>query len=75
MAQMTVSMCNGDLGQKFTANGWHVLYVDGHDVEQIANALDAADQHDKPVAIIAETIKGKGVSFHGEPSGLAWQGS
>lgn len=56
-------MCNGDLGQKFTANGWHVLYVDGHDVEQVANALDEADQHDKPVVIIAETVKGKGVSF------------
>lgn len=56
-------MCNGDLGKKFAANGWQVLYIDGHDVAQIAKALDEADTYDKPVAIIAETVKGKGVSF------------
>ncbi|HWR41915.1 transketolase [Sporomusa sp.] len=56
-------MCNGDVGLKFKANGWHVIYVDGHDIEQIAKALDDADHQGKPVAIIAETVKGKGISF------------
>ena len=56
-------MSNGDLAGKFRANGWHVLNIDGHDVVQIAAALDEADGQDKPVAIIAETVKGKGISF------------
>lgn len=57
-------MSNGDIAGKFTANGWHVLAIDGHDVRQIAAALDlAAALQSKPTAIIAETVKGKGVSF------------
>jgi len=55
---------SGDISSKFTAFGWHTIEVDGHNVEQIADALDAADNiTGKPVAIIANTIKGKYISF------------
>ncbi|MEJ5230226.1 MAG: 1-deoxy-D-xylulose-5-phosphate synthase N-terminal domain-containing protein, partial [Pseudothermotoga sp.] len=48
----------------YEADGWRVLQVDGHDIEQLLNALNEAVQ-DKinPVAIIAHTVMGKGVSF------------
>ena len=50
--------------EKFAAFGWHVLEIDGHNVTEICNALDEADNvKDKPVAIIANTVKGKNVSF------------
>jgi len=54
----------GDLCRKWEAFGWAVMTVDGHDVESLADCLDAAETvTDRPVAIIAETIKGKFVSF------------
>ncbi|MBM2832742.1 MAG: Transketolase [Dehalococcoidia bacterium] len=50
--------------QKWSACGWHVLDVDGHDPAGLLDALDsAADTKGKPVVIIARTVKGKGVSF------------
>ncbi len=52
------------LGEKFRSFGWHVIDVDGHDFEQLMNAFDhARTVKRQPVAIIAKTIKGKGVSF------------
>jgi transketolase len=54
----------GDISEKYKASNWNVINIDGHDVEQIARALDMADSFKgKPTVIIAETIKGKGVSF------------
>lgn len=53
-----------NLCDRFAANHFGVLSVDGHDVTAIANALDQAEKvKGKPVAIIANTIKGRGVSF------------
>lgn len=50
------------LREKWEAFGWHVHEIDGHNYEQIVNALK--DTHpEKPSMIIANTIKGKGVSF------------
>ncbi len=49
--------------EKFEAFGWNVIRVDGHDWQQIADALDAADRSDKPTAVVMKTIKGKGVSY------------
>lgn len=50
--------------EKFRAFGWHVLVIDGHDLVQIDNAIQEAKQtKGKPTIIIANTIKGKGVSF------------
>jgi transketolase len=63
------------LGPKFLAFNWHVLEVDGHDVQAICRALDDAGQcKERPTMIIARTVKGKGVpffehkaSYHGVP--------
>ncbi len=52
------------IAAKFAAFGWSAAVIDGHDIEAIANALDAADAvADKPSAIVCRTVKGKGVSF------------
>ena len=50
-----------DMTAKWRAFGWEVISVDGHDVEAVAAACDKCG--DRPLAIIAQTIKGKGVSF------------
>ena len=47
---------------KWKAFGWKVLRVNGHDFEELLNALDCANEG-KPKIIIADTIKGKGISF------------
>ena len=50
--------------EKWRAFGWHTIEVDGHDLAQIIAAFEAAKLiKGKPTAIIAHTIKGKGVSF------------
>ena len=52
------------LPDKWRAFGWNALEVDGHDVAQLIGAFDeAARTGGKPTAIIAKTVKGKGVSF------------
>ncbi len=49
---------------KFDSFGCHVIEVDGHDVEALVKAFDDAERiKGKPVAIVARTVKGKGVSF------------
>ncbi|MBI2546187.1 transketolase [Candidatus Woesearchaeota archaeon] len=53
----------GDAASKWKAFGWHVIEIDGHDMHQILDALDAKRVQGKPTIIIANTIKGKGVSF------------
>jgi transketolase len=56
-------MSVGDLESKWKSFGWHVKSVDGHNVEELFDAFTAEKKQDKPVAIIAHTIKGKGFSF------------
>lgn len=52
------------LPEKWASFGWHVVVCDGHDFESIYAALLEADEvKEKPTIIIAETVKGKGVSF------------
>lgn len=55
----------GDIGNKFEAFGWNVIRsIDGHDVGAISSAIDAAKaSQDRPTVIVANTVKGKGVSF------------
>lgn len=54
----------GDVGGKFKAFGWRVFELDGHDMRQICEALDAIEeQSGRPAALICNTIKGKGVAF------------
>lgn len=54
----------GDLEGKLRAFGWHVISCDGNSVEEVARAIEAGRAAPgQPRAIIAHTIKGKGVSF------------
>jgi len=52
------------IAAKWAAFGWHVQEIHGHNVGEVLNALDRADEvHARPSVIIARTTKGKGVSF------------
>jgi transketolase len=52
------------LADKWRAFGWHVIEVDGHDIEQLIGACEQAEKiKAQPTVIVARTIKGKGVSF------------
>jgi transketolase len=69
-------MCNEPLEEKWRSFGWEVRSVNGHDYAELTKALTDAPEPDKPTFIIANTVKGKGVSFmenvakwhHGVPS-------
>lgn len=59
---------------KFAAFGWQVITIDGHDFEQIDQAVKEAKANiGKPTVIVAKTVKGKGVSFMENQAG--WHGS
>ncbi|MCL2390219.1 MAG: transketolase [Endomicrobia bacterium] len=52
------------LADKYKSFGWHVIEIDGHNLDEIDAAYSKAkEEKEKPTAIIAKTIKGKGVSF------------
>jgi transketolase len=54
----------GDLVEKWHVFGWNVIEVDGHDLEAVLKAFAmAAAFKGKPTVLIANTVKGKGVSF------------
>jgi transketolase len=53
----------GPYKQKFDAFGWDTYEIDGHSVVEIVDAVDRAKKTEQPSAIIAHTVKGKGVSF------------
>jgi transketolase len=62
------------LGRRFAAFGWQVLEVHGHDVPSIRRAIRrAAATADRPTAIVARTVKGRGVSFMEDVQ--RWHGS
>ena len=65
-------MALDNLDEKIKAFGWEVKEIDGHDYNQIYDALIQAKSATKPFAIIANTIKGKGVSFMENQAG--WHG-
>jgi len=48
---------------KYEAFNWNVIEVDGHNIKHIVDALKESQQANKPTAIIAHTIPGKGISF------------
>jgi transketolase len=61
------------LTDKYAAFGWEVLRIDGHDMSQIVTAFEQARAiAGKPVVILADTVKGKGVSFMENEPG--WHG-
>ena len=58
---------------KWKSFRWHVSEIDGHDMRQVLNALDTADNvRDQPKIIVAHTTKGKGVSYMENQS--SWHG-
>ena len=59
----------GDLEAKFRAFSWHVSRCDGHDVEALEKTFRALDAvTDRPKVVIADTVKGRGVSFMEGPA-------
>ena len=62
------------IGDRFAAFGWHVVEIDGHDIPAIMAALaEARNTQGRPTAIVARTVKGKGVSFMENQVG--WHGT
>ena len=73
----TREVCSNEpLDMKFAAFGWSVVTVDGHDLAGLEGALSVPAGAGKPTVVIANTIKGRGISFmegvakwhHGVPS-------
>lgn len=57
-------MDSNPLPDKWRSFGWNVLEIDGHNMVEILTALDEADlEQERPTVIIANTVKGKGISF------------
>ena len=69
MDRVDCAKCLDPLPERWISFGWAAQEIDGHDMAAICEALDWADaQTEKPAVIIANTIKGKGVSFlEGQP--------
>ena len=61
------------IDKKFEAFGWHVISINGNDFDEIEAALNEARTIDKPVAIVASTTKGKGVSYM--ENQVSWHGA
>jgi transketolase len=57
---------------RFEAFGWRVEDIDGHDIEEILEVLSGVGLDDKPLAIVAKTYKGAGISFLQDKEG--WHG-
>jgi len=63
------------LDEKYRSFGWDTIRIDGHNMEQVVSALTAGKQRSgtrKPLVVLADTIKGKGVSFMENVAG--WHG-
>jgi transketolase len=52
-----------NLAEKWRAFGWDSVEIDGHDLSALMNAFSGVNRSERPLAIVAHTIKGKGVSF------------
>jgi transketolase len=60
----TADVCRTEpLAEKFAAFGWHVIEVDGHDLGALEAAFVERPSEDRPKVVIANTVKGRGVSF------------
>jgi transketolase len=60
----TRDVCSNEpIDEKFRAFGWDVRTVDGHDFAALTDAITRASEDAKPVCVIANTVKGRGVSF------------
>ncbi|MGH7991997.1 MAG: transketolase [Limisphaerales bacterium] len=75
LGQSQATAFGHDIGvyrKRFEAFGWRVEYIDGHDLEEISEVLGGVGLNDQPLAIIAKTYKGAGVSFLQDKEG--WHG-
>ncbi|MBM7624161.1 transketolase [Sporohalobacter salinus] len=62
------------VADKFEAFGWYIIEIDGHELTAVLEALDEAKEvTDKPIMVVANTVKGKGVSFM--EGKAAWHGN
>ena len=52
-----------NLKDKWSSFGWHTVELDGHNIQELCDFFNKSEKIDKPKAIIANTIKGKGFSF------------
>ena len=52
-----------NLKDKWSSFGWHTVELDGHNIEELYNFFNKGKTINKPKAIIANTVKGKGFSF------------
>jgi transketolase len=60
----TIEVMNSEpLDEKYRAFGFEVVEIDGNDMDQLVSALSAPNQPGKPKLVLADTVKGKGVSF------------
>lgn len=57
----------GDLSKKIESFGWDVYDIDGHNLDQIHSSLENLHKKDKPICIISNTVKGKGIPFMEQP--------
>jgi transketolase len=63
-AQDRISPYTGtELADRWKAFGWHVVEVDGHDIAAFLEVMESVRDADGPVAVVAHTVKGKGVSY------------
>src|SRR5277367_398515 len=75
LGQSEATAFGHDIGvyeKRFAAFGWRTEIIDGHDIEEIAEVLGGVGLDDKPLAIIAKTYKGAGISFVQDKDG--WHG-
>lgn len=66
-------MNSAPVDKKFEAFGWNVITIDGHNYDEIRNAIaEAKKAKDKPTAVVMNTVKGKGVSYM--ENSVSWHG-
>ena len=65
-------MSLGNVATKIKDFNWEVVEIDGHNFNEIYEAIEMAKKSSKPFAIVANTVKGKGVSFMENQAG--WHG-
>lgn len=66
-------MNSAPIDKKFEAFGWNVITIDGHNYDEIRNAIaEAKKVKDKPTAVVMNTVKGKGVSYM--ENSVSWHG-
>lgn len=67
-------MNSAPIDKKFESFGWNVVVIDGHNYDEIRNALaEAKKVKNQPTAVIMNTVKGKGVSYM--ENNVSWHGS